>query len=241
MKYHRCVLFIVFFLRTCSYPSRSLRSLPPLFQQQLVHCVFRHFWRTLFALYFSQTLSRPVTGSARREADVDDPWHWGKAGKRGGEGGLGKALQIRSNYSTPPPPPLFCSYWISAASLRITSRPCPLLSHQPSSGVGLSVTSVSGELFFLFFVFPRCLLCALCLPFFWRSTSPNCVYVGSRDRVNSSFLPLLLLPRPTHPPTPTAVLFTVSEPTGAEGNSTERKYLAAGCMYVCASTLSLRI
>lgn len=69
----------------------------------------------MFALYLSQTLLYPVTGRSRRMDNVDklSPDEcvclcWSAttvlvAWRRGDEGALGKALQIRSNYSSPPP------------------------------------------------------------------------------------------------------------------------------------------
>ena len=111
------------FLHTCGIQTWSLCLLQRLFQQQLVNYVSTVF-KGMFALYFSQTPLYPVA----ERSENGQCWQpfsnmcvcvcvclcWsattvlvarakgGMEGRRGDEGGLGKALQIRSNYSSPP-------------------------------------------------------------------------------------------------------------------------------------------
>lgn len=111
---------------------------------------------------------------------------WEEEGKRGDEGSLGKALQIRSNYSSLTPF-AFCV---------ILDVCCPLWQATPV----LYSTMFSRCLvvyFFCSFVFwRRFLSAAFCALFscFCQSTSANGVYIGSHDCLCSSFLSLPSFP-----------------------------------------------
>lgn len=127
----------------------------------------------MFALYFTQTPLQPAverSQRARRWQPLSNACVFalerhhcacGVKGRRGDEGSLGKALQVKSNYSTPPP--FTRSYWISAAppynkSVLSFILPSSLWCCYFTLSVQLQASCEA--------VFPRCLLYAL-FTHFW--------------------------------------------------------------------------
>lgn len=178
----RCV-----FLHTCSYQTLILFA-PASASITAGELYFRHFQGSVY-----YTLLYPVADCLQKMDDDDNPFLVCFCGgvlpvclchgrnerrrERGDEGSLGKALQIRSNYSSLP---LLLSvpYWTSPA-------PCEQVTLVLYSTMFSCCLVIC---FFCSFVFRRHFLStAFCALFSCacRSTSANGVYIGSHDRLCS--------------------------------------------------------